>query len=590
MSAASDLRPDPRIELECIRTLYRQLPNSFLAATGLALCMAVTLGPFLSLRTLGLWIGLQVALQLLRFLLYQRYRAAELTIDNAGIWARRCSQYMMISGLGWGSSVFLFLRPEQPITEVLTLCGLYGICGGAVPGYSYHPPALYGFVGVIFGAITLRMIEIGGGPHTGIAAASLLFAVIMVLFCREQHRTVTDAFRVRFENEALVEELRHQKFEADSARFRAEQANLAKSQFLAAASHDLRQPLHALGLFSASLKGLTLDAEGEEVVARIHDNVGALETLFDALLDISRLDAGTVRPAPESIDIGTLLARLGQYFEVPAREKSLRLVFVSHGERVHADPMLLERILSNLIANAIRYTEQGGVLVGCRRRGEKLSIEVWDTGIGIALADRQKIFQEFIQLGNPERDRRKGMGLGLAIAQRTASLIGTAITLDSHPGRGSVFRIVLPLTDAPLTAPAAPAEAGLDRVAGLRILIIDDEQSIRDALSRLLRQWGAEVTAAPSLDEALAERAAGRHWQIVLADFRLRGRHDGIEVIETIAAAQQPPPVACLITGDMNADLLAEARRRGLPLLHKPVRPAQLRAVLNHLATDKVSA
>jgi signal transduction histidine kinase len=582
---------DPRITLECVRTLYRQLPNSFVAAMGVTFYMAVTLGPYSSARSFGLWIAMQAAAQLYRFEIYRRYRTSELTIGNAPAWARRYAEYMLVAGLVWGSCVFLFFRTEAPITEALTMCGLYGIAGGSVPGNAYHPPAVYGFVGVIFGAVMLRMIEIGDLPHLGLGAASVFFALIMTLFCRVQYRTLTDGFRIRFENEALVEELREQKSLAEAARHRAEQANLAKSQFLAAASHDLRQPLHALGLFSASLQALRLDSEGREIVARIHDNIGALESLFNALLDVSRLDAGVVRPRPESVDIEALFCRLGHYFEGPAKEKSLSLRFASQGRRALTDPILLERILSNLIANAIRYTEHGGLLVGCRRHGDgRIRIEIWDTGIGIARADRTRIFEEFVQLGNPERDRRKGLGLGLAIAQRTAALLGTEIALESLPGRGSVFRFELPSTDAPIAAPAEPPAAGLDMIEGLRILLIDDEQSIRDAVARLLGQWGAEIDVAADLDEALAHIAEGRRYQIALVDFRLRDGRTGIEAVEAIARAQHPPPAACLITGDMDTALLAEARRRDLPLLHKPVRPAQLRAVLNHLATTKVPA
>ncbi|HEX4097242.1 MAG TPA: response regulator, partial [Caulobacteraceae bacterium] len=188
-------------------------------------------------------------------------------------------------------------------------------------------------------------------------------------------------------------------------------------------------------------------------------------------------------------------------------------------------------------------------------------------------------------LANPERDRRKGLGLGLAIAQRTAELLAATITLRSAPGVGSVFRFEAPLTARPTLQPIAAAEPGLDRMAGLSVLVIDDEEAIRDGFVRLLRQWGAEIDAAPDRQAALALIAAGRTYQVVLADYRLRGGETGLAAIEALTRAQTPPPAACLVTGDMSPDLLAEARRRGLPLLHKPVRPAQLRAVLTHLTT-----
>jgi two-component system, sensor histidine kinase len=265
------------------------------------------------------------------------------------------------------------------------------------------------------------------------------------------------------------------------------------------------------------------------------------------------------------------------------------LRFVPGGYRVLADPALLEQILANLVANAVRYTDAGGVLVGCRRAGPgRIAFEVRDSGIGVAAGDAARIFEEFVQLANPERDRRKGLGLGLAIAQRTAALLDTAITLRSAPGRGSVFRFEAPLTARPTLQPAA-AEPGLDRMEGLSVLFIDDEEAIRDGFVRLMRQWGAEVDAAPDLAAALALVGAGRTYQVVLADYRLRGGETGLAAIEALGRAQQPPPAACLVTGDMSPELLAEARRRGLPLLHKPVRPAQLRAVLTHLTTVRAA-
>jgi CheY-like chemotaxis protein len=254
---------------------------------------------------------------------------------------------------------------------------------------------------------------------------------------------------------------------------------------------------------------------------------------------------------------------------------------------VLGDPILLERILSNLVANALRYTQAGGVVVGCRPIGsDRLSVEVWDSGIGVAAHDQGRIFEEFVQVGNPERDRRKGLGLGLAIAQRTAVLLDTRIFLTSRPGRGSVFRFALPRAQ-PETQPVRQVEPStLDAVAGLRVLVIDDEESIRDALSRLLGQWGAEIEAVAGPEEAEVLLRGGRRFDVVLADFRLPHDKTGIEAIRAIRKLQSPQPRACLVTGDVDAGLIGAARAEGLPLLHKPMRPAQLRAVLNFLASQ----
>ncbi len=578
---------DARIRVESVKTLYRQLPNSFAAAMVVTLYMVVTAWPYTAVRTIAAWLGAQALAQLHRFWIYRRYTHALLTTDNAGRWSRRYTEYMAVAGLVWGACIFLFFHLDVPISLALTMCGLYGIAAGSVPGNAYNPPGAYVFLGVIFGLVMLRMALIGDGGHIALGIASILFVGIMVLFCRVQYRTLMDGFLIRFENADLLEQLKVQKKEAEDARARAEQASLAKSQFLAAASHDLRQPLHALGLFSASLQELRLDDNGREIVARIHNNIDALEQLFNALLDISKLDAGVVRPNLASVPVETLFARLEDYFVGVAEEKGLSLRFVPTRTHVRADPILLERILSNLISNALRYTERGGVVIGCRPCGAgRVSLEVWDSGIGVAARDRARIFDEFVQVGNPERDRRKGLGLGLAIAQRTAALLETRIELASRPGRGSVFRFVLPRAAAEVQDVMQPVHETLDTVSGLRVLVIDDEESIRDALSRLLGQWGADVDVVPGLAESETLIREGRKFDVVLADFRLRHDKTGLEAIRAIRQLQSPPPKACLVTGDVDVALIAAARADGVPLLHKPVRPAQLRAVLNFLSAQ----
>ena len=578
---------DARVRVESVRTLYRQLPNSFAAAMVVTVYMVATAWPYTQLRTIGLWLGAQALAQVHRFWIYRRYGKAELAAGNADRWSQRYSEYMAVAGLVWGSCIFLFAHLDVPISLALTMCGLYGIAAGSVPGNAYNPPGVYLFLGLIFGLVMLRMVLIGDAGHIALGIASILFVGIMVLFCRVQYRTLMDGFLMRFENADLLEQLKIQKMEAEDARARAEQASLAKSQFLAAASHDLRQPLHALGLFSASLQELKLDDNGREIVERIHINIDALEQLFNALLDISKLDAGVVRPNLASTPVGLLFERLQQIFLGAAREKDLTLRFVPTSAHVLGDPILLERILSNLVANALRYTQAGGVVVGCRPTGsDRVSIEVWDSGIGVGPHDQGRIFEEFVQVGNPERDRRKGLGLGLAIAQRTAALLDTRIVLVSRPGRGSVFRFALSRAE-PETRPMRRVEPEtLDAVAGLKVLVIDDEESIRDALSRLLGQWGVEIEAVAGPEEAEALFSGGRRFDVVLADFRLPHDKTGIEVIRAIRKLQSPEPKACLITGDVDAALIGAARAEGLPLLHKPMRPAQLRAVLNFLASQ----
>ncbi|MEO8538020.1 MAG: ATP-binding protein, partial [Betaproteobacteria bacterium] len=265
-----------------------------------------------------------------------------------------------------------------------------------------------------------------------------------------------------------------------AAKDAAEAANRAKSTFLAAASHDLRQPLHAIGMFSQALAEQTRDSDSQVLVQRIATSVNALETLFSSLLDVSKLDAGAIVALQSDFPIRPLLDRLADECAPDALERGLKLAVVAGDVVVRSDPVLLERVLRNLIANAFRYTERGGIVIGCRRRGRHFSIEVWDSGAGIAPAEYERIFDEFYQVGNPGRDRSRGLGLGLAIVRRLGKLLDHPIEMASRQGRGSVFRVIVPEGERSKTVVLASVSASPDMLVGRRILVVDDEAEVRD--------------------------------------------------------------------------------------------------------------
>ncbi len=365
-----------------------------------------------------------------------------------------------------------------------------------------------------------------------------------------------------------------------------EAANLAKSRFLAAASHDLRQPLHALNLFVAQLRTETDPAERSRVTGQIDAAVTAMNDLFNALLDISKLDAGVLAPEPTTFPVAHLLKHMETTFAPAAREKGLRLQFVPSAAWVRSDFILLERILLNLVSNAIRYTVRGGVLVGCRRRGQQLRIEVWDSGIGIPEDQRENIFGEFCQLAASERDRRGGLGLGLAIVDRLCRLLDHRLELTSTLGRGSRFALSLPMVAAPLEpieysiAPKAMA----DPASGKLIVVIEDDALALDAMRGLLRRWGCLVVTAESESAALASLADDDQLpDLIISDYRLADGHTGIEAIQRLRSALGAPIPAFLVTGDIAPERLREAGANGFHLLHKPVDPMALRAMLNQI-------
>ena len=575
------------IHTECVRTMYRQTPNSIAAALGVTLYMVVTLWRSVPHAAIGLFLGLQALSQAHRAWVLVRYRKVTLTSENSQLWAQRYSRYMLGAGLVWGIAGVLFLRPQNPLSQVFTMCGLYGIAGGAVPGHAYHPPALRAFVVPIFGLVFLRMLTLGSAEYVALGVASLFYMSILLAFCGVQNKSVTESVLVRFENADLISELRIQKSHAEQAKAHAEQADLAKSRFLAAASHDLRQPLHALSLFSATLRELELDEKQRGVVEQIYRNIDSLEALFDELLDISKLDAGYIRPTVVDFPMQPVLDVLDTRYRPLAREKSLSFRIRGSAAVVRSDAALLERVLGNLVGNAIRYTRTGGVLVACRRRGRKLVVAVWDTGIGIAQEQHERIYEEFFQLGNSERDRKNGLGLGLPIAKRMARLLDTEIELRSVPGRGSRFGLGIALGD-PSAVARKPPELLVsgDALAGRCVVVIDDEPSIRAGMHELLTQWGCRSIETATAAEAIQRlSAAALVPELVLADYRLSEKEVGPAAVRRLREHFSATLPALLITGDTAPERLREAKQTGLHVLHKPVRPAQLRALCNYLLT-----
>lgn len=386
---------------------------------------------------------------------------------------------------------------------------------------------------------------------------------------------------MEFRVESATRELRLKKEEAETA-------TLAKSRFLAAASHDLRQPTHALGMFVARLGQLPLDAPTRQLVASLEASVLSMQDLLDGLLDVSRLDAGAVHVQAGPVNMGELFNGLRKALQPLAESKGLRLRIRPSPYWALTDPILLQRMVMNLANNAIRYTERGTVLISCRRieGGRKLRLDVADSGIGISPAHQEDIFREFYQVGNSGRDRAQGLGLGLNIVERTAQLLGHDITLRSALGCGTRFSIHLPMALAVersvVMSQAEPQ--GLGGVEGMRVLVIEDDGFALEAIRDLLISWGCVVNAAATVSQALDFVNAYAPPDVVLSDFRLGEARTGLDVIAMVRAHARRDIPACLMSGDTDAGLIQAAKDAGLTLLHKPVRPAKLRSFLRRSA------
>jgi signal transduction histidine kinase len=385
---------------------------------------------------------------------------------------------------------------------------------------------------------------------------------------------------LRIRSRELLRRERERAAELRASKEAADEAHRVRSRFLAAASHDLRQPLHALQLFAEALAGEQAAGEDARDLARnIHRSAGALAHMLNELLDVARLDVGAVQPQLANVSLGPLLERIGSELGPVAEAKGVALRIARTRGVVRSDPMLLARIVQNLVGNAVRYTSKGRVLVGCRRSGGSLRIGVWDTGPGIAAERRAEIFREFVQLEGG--DRETGLGLGLSIVDRLARLLGHRTGLASTPGRGSLFWVEAPRVEAEAAEPAREEAAG--GLAGRVVAVVDDDPRVLEATRRLLGAWGCEVLAGACAAEVRAQVATARRpLEAIVADFGLAGGRTGLEAIDEIRAAAGREVPALIVTGETEPTARAAILARGLPVLQKPVAPARLRAWLAH--------
>ncbi|MDD3354996.1 ATP-binding protein [Zoogloea sp.] len=406
-------------------------------------------------------------------------------------------------------------------------------------------------------------VQVEGGKSLQILAAGVNDMADKLSASREELERRVDA---------ATRELKEKKEEA-------ERANQAKTRFLAAASHDLRQPMHALGLFVAELVQKSHASDTRKLVEQIAISAETMENLLDSLLDISRLDAGVLDRQIKPFALQPLLDRIEEDHRRDAELRGLRLRMRPSSLWADSDPLLLERILNNLITNALRYAPGGTVLVACRKRGRKVRIEVRDNGPGIAPEAQKAIFQEFVQLDNPERNRAKGLGLGLAIVRRLTTLLQHDLTLCSAPGQGALFAVELPAAAAGVLLEGSPPPAS-HALHGLQVLLVDDDALAVASTTSLLESWGCQVTSTSNADVALDVLPAGWLPDIMICDHRMDLSGAGHLVVIRLRQHFNRPIPAIILSGDTSPEITRGAQQAGIPLLHKPVRPARLRALL----------
>jgi len=526
------------------------------------------------------WFGLIALNQFWRWRLTVAFRRADPGASALPRWGRYWAAGSSLAGALWGLAAVVVFPASEPHQALLIVC-LFGVALAGVNLTAVWRPSFYGFVLPALLPLIARVAWEGDPVHLDTAAVMAVVLAFVLAFGHRVNDLLTQALAIRHENVDLIGELRAQTRAAVDARAAAEAANRAKSQLLAAASHDLRQPLHAVGLYVAALESRAADAESRAIVARTQQALDSLDLQFGQLIDLSRLEAGALVPQRERVPLAPLLAALAAEFRPQAEAKGVRLIAVPTRLAVDSDPALLGRILRNLVSNAVRCTRSGGVVVGARRRGREVAIEVVDTGIGIAPEHRERIFEEFYQVRAPAPAGNRGMGLGLAIVRRLADLLGHAVTLRSQPGRGSRFAVVAPrVTDLRSIAPRPEAGAATGAqacLAGATIAVVDDDPASIEAMRSLFLAWGADVAGGGDAAEAL--RALGRlerYPDLIVADLRLERGANGLDAVAQLRDELGVSIPALVVSGDVSEDATRSVRSAGLALLAKPVVPAAL--------------
>jgi signal transduction histidine kinase/ActR/RegA family two-component response regulator len=524
----------------------------------------------------GWWLG-AVGLRELRNASLQRMQARATLSTTERI--RRVVLWNALLGAVSGSAA-LFMLPldttgDALLTMILVSWGAGGVATNATIAASY----------VAFGSfmfIPTALMWLLGGGWFGAATATLVLMLfhVQLRYARRNNETFEESFRMRQENAALAQRLAHESAQVALARDAAESANQAKSRFLAAASHDLRQPLQALALNSGELMRAA-DRETAPLAAEVKRSIDDLRAMLDGLLDLSNLDAGSVQVRPRNVALTTLLEGVAASFRAAASARGLQLsVDCAPGLVAHTDPDLLRRVVSNLIDNAIKFTPSGRIDVRAEPTVDGVHIHVRDSGVGISASEHEHIFEELVQLHNPQRDRARGYGLGLSIVRRLVGLLGIELQLQSAPGEGSTFS--LHLKPSSPDAPALPVQCGTAppaRAEVSRVLVLDDDVSVRSAYARALAAHGMHTALAGHITEAL-RLLPGEQPQVALVDYRLADGEDGLAAITALRAAS-PGLAALLCSADASPALAAAAASAGVQLLRKPIDGDGLAVAIN---------
>ena len=573
------------IQNEHFQLLYKLTPIMMVANVLAAPILIASMWGQISHQTLLIWLGTLFFACFLTVLFYWYlkpfFKTVKTTPNNALIY------YLLpfIFGAIWGATGYLFFTPDSTSHTLYLSITLFAFTSGGIGALS----AIWGSYAIfaipMLLPFALLQLFHGNKENYLIGAIFLSFIFILLLISKATSNFIHKSIQTRYENTELLKDLKIQTEQANKA-------NKDKSRFLAAASHDLRQPIHSLSLLKTAIAPEIKTTRGKKILSQIGAANEAMLNLLNSLLDISKLDAEIIKPQIQAVNVDDLIANLFSEFLPIAKENNLELRHRPCDLMIKSDPVLLATILRNLLQNAIRYTPEGKVLVTCRKYRDKVLLQVWDTGNGIADEYQELIFTEFQQLQNPERDQNKGLGLGLAICRRLSILLNIPLSLKSVISKGSVFSLELELMSSSEIEEYKKAQQNklqsLDTSENnfheATILVIDDNEAILKAMSSLLESWDCIVITSNSVKSTkeIAKNHIGRI-DAIIADFRLRKNTTGVDAIQAFNEIASYHPSAMLITGETAPEKIQEVSSHGIPVLHKPIKGPHLKIALGRL-------
>ncbi|MFD1712587.1 hybrid sensor histidine kinase/response regulator [Ottowia flava] len=580
-----------RVRREQLLALFRNRVGVNLVALLITLLFWVACWMRLRNPWIPVWGVALHATQLLPMPWYRRFFLASERGQIDPTWVVGLHGILMASALVWSAAPWLMMPANDLTMTTVVVILMIGIISGSVASLASVARVMFTFTVPATAALCLALLRRPDALHALLALAVLAYVGVTLRFALRQHHLVADALAMRFEKEALAERLGEQIAAT-------ERASQEKTRFLATASHDLRQPLHAIALFGAALEHQLRQRERAEqqLAVELMRGVNALSASLDTMLDISRLDAGVVVPAIQACVLNDTLLAVSAIFGGAADAKGLQLRVRATKLVVRSDPQLLLRLLSNLVDNAIKYTQRGGVVVVARERADRVWLDVWDTGEGIAGEHVEQIFDEFFQVDNPGRDRGRGLGIGLSIVKRLSRLLHASVSLRTRLGVGSRFRIELAHAGS-VQAHVVTLEAAREAQLGecprpRRVLVLDDEDSIRSALLELLRGHGMLANAASSesaADRVLADaRAAGQPFEVLVCDLRLANGANGLAIGKALQQRHGPGLALLIVTGETAPDALRQVRASGVTVLYKPVQAQRLLATISAVQAESI--